>query len=88
VSKEQVYKALQHASEQVGRANYILAYSKATPAQQRAVLRGKPLKTFTVTQAHDSLVKAMAAVMQGKMSEEEGMALVTSPEVMRERFPK
>jgi len=69
------YRALRHAAEQIGREMH-----------RRGVY--KPRKGgYTITDNHKRIIEAMPSVLQGRMSPEEAVAIVTECEVMNERFP-
>ncbi len=80
-TKEQAYAALAHAAEQMGLNNYLSGLYR--PVRRR----GKVVSGYSLTADHAALVEAMPRVLSGAMGIEEAMALVTSPAVMRERFP-
>ena len=66
------HRALLHAAAQVGARNY------ATGAYRRP--------GYCITPAHAALTQGAADVLAGRMSVNDAFALVTSPEVMQERF--
>ena len=80
-SKEDVYKALYKASEQIGANNLrIQMAAHLKKGKRRSTFR------FTVTDIHDQITEAMAKVMKGDMSLNAGMALLHTVEAMNERF--
>ena len=82
-TKADAYHALQHASGQVGETQYNAQHAAHTKA-------GRSLKTFRYrpTAVHLTLVDAMADVLRERITVEEAYALVTSPDVLAERFGK
>ena len=83
VDVHKAYGALRNAADQVGAAQHdvqLRAHRKA----------GRSLKTFRYrpTAVHLTLVDAMADVLRERITVEEAHALVISPDVMAERFPR
>lgn len=76
---QRAYRALQHAAEQVGLNNF----RKGLYRPQRI---GRKMLGYSITDAHQQLIDAMPQVLSGLVTPEEAMALVTSHDVMQQRF--
>jgi hypothetical protein len=75
------YNALKKVAETIGMNHFRSGRYKVTG-------KGKNRKSYTITDTHKSVVDAMPKVLDGSMSVEEAFALILSPEVEQERFPK
>ena len=77
----QVYNALAKAAERMGQ----LAYYSTRKLTGGFFLRYGKMH-FTPTQEHRDVVDAMPLVLSGKMTPEQGMALLHQYEVFNQRF--
>lgn len=77
----QVYRAMQHAAQQLGLAQY-------TVQRQQHLKKGRSPKTFryAVTDAHQQLVNGIHDLMNEKITPEQGMAMLHEHDINKERF--
>lgn len=78
----QAYKALQKAAERIGYGNYL---NGLYHAHKR---RGKLVGGYTITQAHEDIVKAMPKVLSGELDPEAAMNLLRRGDVLEERLQR
>ncbi len=71
----QAHRALSHAADRMGKSGY---------AAHKASRFGK--RPFTPSAAHEEVVKAMPALLAGKITPEEAMALLHTYDVNKERL--
>lgn len=69
------HRALLHAAEQVGANNF-----------RNGLYRSKRGQPYSITFEHRSLIDGSSDVLAGKMSVNDAMALVTSHDVIQQRF--
>lgn len=84
------HRALEHAAERIGRnnaASYLrsAAFNDLPGVQlsNRKAKRG----AYTITPEHRELVEALPALLSGKITPEEAMALLHGYDTMKQRFP-
>lgn len=76
----QAYKALQKAAERIGYGNYL---NGLYHAHKR---RGKVVSGYTITEAHEDIIKAMPKVLSGELDPEAAMNLLRRGDVLEGRL--
>lgn len=77
----QAYKALQKAAERIGIGNYLNGLYHAHKRRGNRIVRG-----YTITEAHEDIIKAMPKVLSGELDPEAAMNLLRRGDVYEERL--
>lgn len=82
----QAYRALQAASERMGRATWAARVAKHGYKKASKFVAGRPADTSDVTDEHRAVCKAMGDVLAGTISPESAMALLHEYDVLKQRL--
>ncbi len=78
---KQVYRALSQAAARIGQNNYRRGLYHVKKDR-----RGRLIEGYSITPAHERVIKAMSALLDGHITPDEAMAILWEPDVMQERF--